>query len=276
MNRPQPPMRMAIAQQAMYWTTAENAACIVASLAVAAEQGACVCVFPELALTGFHRGLREQADPAIVAQALRQVQAACRTHQIACALGAPTFVDDGAILNSYLLVNDQGDIIAETAKDGLTPAEATFFARGTTRSVVQFAGRACATVICREVEDLEPIAAKLADDTVDLVFWPGLVSAVEGAVDPLAYGTEVSALARRLGAYVVQSNWPQALNKPEATQLGLSRVVGADGIMVLQLPADQAGIGVFNLGERAYHWTPLPASHRTGHVRHSWTATPSC
>jgi len=259
MTTPASLLRIAIAQPAMYWTTAENTRCIVASLAVAMQQGASLCLFPELALTGFHRGIREQAEPELVASALQHVRAACREQRVACALGTPTFAADGTVLNSYVLIDHQGEVVNATAKDGLTPAEATFFARGTTRPVVLFQGRTCATVICREVEDLDAIVAQLAGRGVDLVFWPGLVSPVEGAADPLAFGTEVAALARQLGACVVQSNWPNALNKPDASQLGASRVVDASGSVCLQLPYDEAGVGVFTLGERDFHWTPLPA-----------------
>lgn len=254
-----PPLRMAIAQPAMYWTTEQNAQRIVESLTLAAQEGASLCLFPELALTGFHRGIREQAEPTLVAMALQRVQAASREHGIACALGTPTYAGDGTVLNSYVLIDRQGEVATETAKGGLTPAEATFFARGTTRPVVQFEGRTCATVICREVEDLDAVDAQLAAHDVDLVFWPGLVSPVVGSSDDLAFGTEVVALARRLGACVAQSNWPNALNVPEASRLGASRVVDATGNVCLQLPHDEAGVGVFNLGEREFRWTPLPA-----------------
>lgn len=243
----------------MYWTTRENTDRIDATLAVAADQEAQLCLFPELALTGFHRGIREQAQPGIVAEALQRVRAASRARRIACALGAPTFNADGSILNSYLLIDASGEIVNETPKDGLTPAEATFFTRGTARPVASFEGRACATVICREVEDLDAIDAQLAGQQLDLVFWPGLVGPQPGADDPEAFGSEARALARRLGATVVQSNWPQALNTPEATGLGESRVIDAQGNVHVRLPRDEAGVGVFTLGDRALRWTPLPA-----------------
>ena len=260
------PMRIAIAQPSMYWTTAQNTARIVSSLAVASEKGAQLCLFPELALTGFHRGIREQSDPGLVESAIRQVRAACRTYRVGCAFGAPTFVLDGTIRNSHVLVDAQGELVAETVKDGLTPAEATFFARGTQRPVVRFEGRACATVICREVEDLEPIVTQLAAETIDLVFWPGLIGPPPGldaiadaGGDPLDYLPEASAMARRLGAFVVQSNWPNALNVPAARRLGESKVIDATGELLMRLPRDEAGVAAFTLGERDFHWTPMPA-----------------
>lgn len=259
-------LRIAIAQPPMHWTTTENVEQIVAALMLAAQQGASLCAFPELALTGFHRGIREQGTPAIVAPALRQVRAACRAHAIACALGAPTFDASGPILNSYLHIDATGAIASTVSKNGLTPAELTFFAPGAGRPVMQFQGRACTTVMCREIEDIESIAVQLRADPVELIFWPSLVGNPPGTVHPkaedtadLGYFKRTAVLARRLNAYVVQSNWPNALNTPDSTHLGESRVYANDGEILLTLPRDQAGLGVFTLGERSFRWTPLPA-----------------
>lgn len=261
-----PPLCIAIVQQPMAWTTPENVAHIVAALALAAEQGARIAVFPELALTGFHRGIRAEAVPATVEAALQQVRAACRAHGIACALGAPTFAADGAILNSYLHVDAAGEIASSVSKNGLTPAELTFFAAGTDRSVMQFAGCTCTTVMCREIDDLESVAAQLQAEPVDLVFWPSMVGNPPGTIHPapedtadLGYFKRTAVLARRLDAFVVQSNWPQALNTPESTYLGESKAYAPDGEILLTLPRDEAGVGVFTLGERTFRWTPLPS-----------------
>ena len=257
---------MAIAQQAMYWTAVENTARIVASLAVASERGASVCVFPELALTGFHRGIRRQAVPEVVEPALQQVRAACSEHRIACTLGTPTFPGDGTVLNSYVFIDATGSVGSTVSKNGPTAAELTFFQRGTGRPAMQFAGRTCTTVMCREVEDLEAVAAQLHGDPVDMVFWPSLTGQPPGTVldspeasDDLGYFRRAGLVAKRLGAFVVQSNWPNALNTPDHTHLGESKVYAADGEVLLTLPRDAAGIGVFDLGARHYQWTPLPA-----------------
>ena len=260
------PLCIAIVQQPMAWTTLQNVAHIVAALALAAEQGAGIAVFPELALTGFHRGIRGEAVPATVDAALRQVRAACCEHGIACALGAPTFAADGTILNSYLHIDASGEIVSSVSKNGLTPAELTFFAAGTERPVMQFAGRTCTTVMCREIDDLESVVAQLQAEPVDLVFWPSMVGNPPGTIHPtpedtadLGYFKRTAVLAQRLDAFVVQSNWPQALNTPESTYLGESKAYAPDGEILLTLPRDEAGVGVFTLGERTFRWTPLPS-----------------
>lgn len=257
-------LRVAIVQPPMAWTTDENVARILAVLHAAAEQGATVCVFPELALTGFHRGIRDQATPAIVADAIEQVRAACREHAIACALGAPTFAGESRVRNSYLVIDAAGEIVSTVSKNGLTPAELTFFEAGAGRSVHRFAGRACTTVMCREIDDLESIAGQLREDPAELIFWPSIVGSPPGTIHPtpedtedLGYLKRTATLARRLAAFVVQSNWPNALNTPERTHLGESKVYAPDGEVLLTLPRDAAGFGLFALGERSFRWTAL-------------------
>ena len=80
----------------------------------------------------------------------------------------------------------------------------------------------------------------------------------EDTDDP-RYQKRTAALARRLAAFVVQSNWPNALNTPERTHLGESKVYAPDGEVLLTLPRDEAGFGVFALGERSFRWTALVA-----------------
>jgi len=259
-------LRIAIVQPPMAWTTAENVERIVAVLGAAAAQGATLCVFPELALTGFHRRIRDQATPALVSGAIEQVRAACREHGVACALGAPTFAGDASVRNSYLVIDSAGQVVSTVSKNGLTPAELTFFEAGTDRSVHQFAGRACTTVLCREIDDLESIALQLREARAELIFWPSIVGSPPGTIHPTPEDTDdpgylkrTATLARRLAAFVVQSNWPNALNTPERTHLGESKVYAPDGEVLITLPRDSAGFGVFALGERSFRWTALAA-----------------
>ena len=259
-------LRLAVAQQTMEWTTERNVAHIVAAIARAAEQGAQLCLFPELALTGFHRQIREQAKPEVVAPALQQVRAACRDARIASLIGLPTFAADGAVLNSYAFVDAEGDVGATVHKNGLTAAELTFFAAGTDRPLTRFAGRNCTTVMCREIEDVDAIAAQLAAEPVQLVFWPsivghppGTIAEPEREVQDLGYRQRAGEFARRFNAHLVQCNWPHALNTPERSHQGQSKAYAPDGEILLTLPRDEAGVAVFDLGARDFHWTPLPA-----------------
>ncbi|MEP6875940.1 MAG: nitrilase-related carbon-nitrogen hydrolase [Burkholderiales bacterium] len=259
-------LRLGVAQQTMEWTTERNVGHIVEAIGLAAVQGAQLCLFPELALTGFHRQIREQARPEIVEPALRRVRAACRDANIASLIGLPTFAVDGAVRNSYAFIDADGELGATVHKIGLTPTEQTFFAAGTDRPVMRFSGRACTTVMCREIEDLDAIAAQLAEAPVQLVFWPsivghppGTIAEPERAVQDLGYLQRAGEVARRLNAHLVQCNWPMALNTPERQYQGESKAYTPDGDVLLTLPRDEAGLAVFELGARDFRWTPLPA-----------------
>lgn len=89
--RPHPALRIGIAQPLMQWSGDRNAESIVRLLERAAGEDARICVFPELSIPGFHRGIRELAKPELLAGWLQSVQAACARHGIGAVLRAPTF-----------------------------------------------------------------------------------------------------------------------------------------------------------------------------------------
>jgi omega-amidase len=168
-------MRLSIAQQSMHWTLEENAAEMHRALEISAQQGATLCVFPELALTGFHRQIVSLATEANTAPQVQAIARACATHRIAAAFGAPTYNESGQIFNSHLFIDAQGETVGVISKIGLTPAEATFFAPGVARPIVTVQGLRCTSVICREVEDVEDVCAQLSPGSIDLIFWPGAI-----------------------------------------------------------------------------------------------------
>src|SRR6478752_6251199 len=118
------PCRVAIAQIAMHWTTQENMGAIARTLRLAHAQGAAICGFSELAVTGFHRQIAREALPEVVAAAIRELQEECARLSIGAAVGAPTFVGDGSKFISHLLIDERGEIAATVSKQGLTGPEA--------------------------------------------------------------------------------------------------------------------------------------------------------
>lgn len=254
-----PGPRIAIAQPAMHWTGDENTASVIETLALAARHGAGLCVFPELAVTGYHRRIAEAARPERVEPWLRAVQASCRANRVAAAVGAPSFGDDGRIFNSQILIDAAGERAAVVEKRGLTAPEATFFAPGSARPTVSLNGLRCSAVLCREVADLDEICCTFAEEAPDLIFWPGLMGPEPGTghIDPPAHVQDAQRLARRLGAFVLQANWPESLNDPALSErTGRSVVIHPDGAIAFALPQAQAGLAVFHLGERRYAWHP--------------------
>lgn len=249
--------RLAIAQIAMRWTTQENVKAIRWAMDLAQAQGAGICGFSELAITGFHRQIGREATPEVVAPAIRELQAHGAKLSLGIAVGAPTFGDDGAKYISHLLIDELGHNAAVVSKRGLTAPEATFFARGSTRPIGMVNGLRCSAVICREVFDLEQVAAELPPGAVDVVFVPGALrqDPDKPRTDPPEYVRKIQLLAQATRAFVVQTNWPNALNRPEeSVDGGGSTVSNPEGKILFRLPMQASGVGIFTLGMQHYEW----------------------
>lgn len=254
-----PSLRIAIAQPLMQWTGDANASNVVRTIEQAAAAGMQLCVFPEAAVPGFNRRIVEFAQPELVAGWLDLIQATCARHAVAATFGAPTFGSDGRIFNSQLFVDDSGLIVGAVDKQGLTDPEATFFARGSARTVLTLLGYRCTAVICREIEDHDAVCDELVPQAPELVFWPGQMrpQAQDAGIEPPPHVRNAQHLARSLGAWIVQSNWPNALNRPEESAgCGRSVVISPAGEVVISLPQSQAGVAMFTLGESTFAWHP--------------------
>lgn len=249
--------RIAIAQIAMHWTTGENLKAMHWAMELARNRGAAICGFSELAVTGFHRHIGREAEPAAIAAGLAQLKAHAARLSLGIAAGAPSFGEAGAIFNSHFLIDEHGETAAVVSKQGLTQAEATFFQAGSARPVGKMQGLRCTAVICREVTDLDALSSDLPQGTVDLIFVPGALrqDPDKPITDPPEYVRDIQRLAAATRSYVVQTNWPNALNRPEeSVDGGGSTVADPSGRLLFRLPARTAGVGVFTLGESHFEW----------------------
>ncbi len=257
-------IRIAIAQIAMHWTTSENVKAIRWAMELARSKGARICGFSELAVTGFHRQIAREAIPEIVDPAIRELKTHAAHLSLGIALGAPTFGPNGDKYISHLLADEFGNTTI-VSKSGLTESELTFFAKGFARPVGTLGGLRCSAVICREVEDIAEISSALALGSVDVVFVPGALrqDPEKPRTVPPKYVHDIQRLAVASGAYIVQTNWPNALNRPEESiEGGGSTVASPQGEVLFRLPMQAAGVAVFSLGERHYDWYEEPQPWR--------------
>jgi omega-amidase len=258
--QPAPPTaRIAIAQIAMHWSSTDNMAAIRQAMHTAQAHGAQLCAFSELAITGFHKQIAREAQPHIVGPALQELQALCATLHLAIAVGAPSFAGTAAKYNAHVLIDEHGEVQATVCKQGLTDPEATFFERGASRPVGILQGLRCSAVICREVEDLALTTAQLPAGTVDVIWLPGALrqDPEKPRTDPPEYVHNAMRLAAATQAWVVQTNWPNALNRPEeSVDGGHSVVVSPRGELMFRLPRQASGLGIFNLGDSRFDWHP--------------------
>lgn len=239
----------------MHWTLADNLAETLAALEAAAAAGAAGCVCTELAVTGFHRRLPELLNPAVLADAEGQLRAACARLQLAAVVGLPTLDAGGAVFNSHLYIDAGGQDLGRIDKRGLTPSEAGFFTPGGARGWTAIAGVLATSVLCREMLDgaalLPELRAALpAGQTLPrVIFWPSYVAESDPEQMALcqAYRAGAEALARELGAWVLQSNWPQGLNAPGQRGFGASVVIAPGGRHIETLPRDEAALRLVTL-----------------------------
>ncbi|KQV61002.1 hypothetical protein ASC95_06170 [Pelomonas sp. Root1217] len=248
-----PTPRWAVSQPRMHWTLQANVAETLATLEAAAAAGAQGCIGTELALTGFHRRVPELLDQQALADAEAQLRATCARLCIAAAIGVPTLGEGGAVFNSHLYIDASGCELGRVHKRGLTDSEATFFARGRERGWTTIGGVLATSVLCRETLDGAALLAELHAATSGsvprVIFWPSYISESDAEQAALcqAYRDGAEALARELGAWVLQSNWPESLNEPEQRGFGVSVVIAPDGRRVQTLPRDEAALVVVDL-----------------------------
>ncbi len=179
---------------------------------------------------------------------------------LAVSVGAPSFGAGGERCISQLLIDEQGRLVADVAKRGLTEPEATFFARGAARPVGLLQGLRCSAAICREVEDLDALSAALPPGAVDLVYVPGALrqDPARPRSDPPEFVHDIQRLAAATRAQVVQTNGSHALNRPEESVDGGGSVVAdAGGGLLLRLPMQASGGAVFERGARRFDWHAL-------------------
>jgi omega-amidase len=245
--------RWAIAQPCMHWTLQANLAETLASLQAAAAAGAQGCVCTELALTGFHRRLPALLDAAALGDAEAQLRAACARLGVAAVVGVPTPNRAGGVFNSHLYIDAAGRELGRVHKRGLTDSEATCFARGGVRGWTAIGAVLATSVLCREMLDVDALLPELRGDAADgrtrVIFWPSYIAESDAEQTALceAYRAGAAVLARELGAWVLQSNWPESLNAPESRGFGASVVIDPGGCRIRTLPVDAPALALVEL-----------------------------
>lgn len=199
------------------------------------EPGALV-LFPECALTGFHKGLKEITVRETIQEAQASLQALCDQRNQSLVIGCPWFPKESQDIWNAALVLKAGEKPQVAAKIGLTASERSFFTPGTERPVFSWRGKRFSILFCREIlDDLNP-GLDLQDD-LDFLLWPGYIAWSD---DPENYREAARDLAKHHGCPIYQCNWPNSLNNPNQRGMGGSLVISSDGRILLQGPFDTA------------------------------------
>ena len=236
-----PPLSVAITQPAMRASIAENLPRLCDWVSTAAASGSSLVVFPECATTGLHRHLAAACQPLAIIEAMQTLDRLCQQHRIGVVVGSP-WRHDGVMLNAAIVLRP-GCPPLIAPKVGLTPSELRFFSPGLRTPPWRLGPWRLATILCREVEDIDALVAAYAG-RVDALIWPGYM-AWSGDNDT----DDSVALALRLGVPVLQCNWPGSLNAPGQHRMGESRFTLADGTT--------AAVGPSGVGQVCWQ-LPLP------------------
>ncbi len=251
-----PILLVATAQMAMKWTVEENCRAIIACIQHASNAGAGMILFPELAVTGFHRKIVEETQKLIQdSRWVEAIRSCCRDNAIHAWIGLPTFAKE-QIYNSYILLDANGELVCESQKEGLTESEKRLFSAGAGRPMHAVNGRKFAAVLCREVADLDHLAGQLQGSETSGLVWPGFISHEPEASIEVTEGTtdQAAFIAKTLGCEIIQCNWANSLNKPQMTDLGGRGNLNKLGEVVWSCPRGTPGIGFVDLDSRQCHW----------------------
>jgi len=239
-------LRIAVVQMPMAADLQENLDSIRAALAEAAEAGADLVLFPECAVTGFHRYVKLLCDPPRLDAALAGIREAVDAAGIAAVVGSPEWHPDG-FWNATVLFQPQ-QIPQISNKVGLTPSETRFFTPGDRADAWVVAGRRVGVVMCREILDGDALIDHYSDG-IDVLVWPGCISFdAEGSGDD--YLEAAQDLARDMGAHLIQCNWPHSLNDPTTRGMGGSVWIGPDGTLQERAPMDRPSLTIWTVPVR--------------------------
>ena len=238
-------MKIGIAQIPMDWTVEGNTKTICNI--VSKNHDLDILVFPELAITGFHRDIKNQAQQHLVESALNEISIQCQLSNTLVFVGYP-LNENNKVYNVYSAINEQGTLEIVWRKVGLTPSECTFFESGDKRSIFEHPLGTFSSYLCREASDVNWVVEQLSVQSPSYILWPSYIGQPESSVNTESTNYEEGSkkIAQSLSAMVIQCNWPNSLNNPNDNGLGGSKIISSHGDIIAQLPFDKNCIGIFD------------------------------
>src|SRR4051812_9829186 len=121
--------RLGLAQIKNTFSYQTNLSSILASLELHSKHGVDLVSFPECATTGYNTRLL-QVDIEGIQSIVSQTQDAAKHLGLCVALPTPWPRNDGKLLNSVLIINNEGDITHQFNKIGFQKGEDRIFVPG--------------------------------------------------------------------------------------------------------------------------------------------------
>ena len=213
-----------------------NLARILAYLHEAAEAGARVVVFSELALTGYSKkaAFGKSLEWETIDDAMQRIQSACAERGLYAVVGCPTR-DSGACYCSAVTVGPDGQIVDTYEK--IYRAGEAWASPGRRLSLFLIDGIRCACIICHD-ERYAPLVQLRALAGAQLFFYISCESGIGSESKWGPYRAQIQARAVENQVYVVHANAPASRIEPppEGASHGESRIIARDGNILQEAP----------------------------------------
>ena len=204
----------------------ENVARIKGYIHDLAGKGVRVAVFPECALSSYHKDVLTTVNAGQLILAEKQVADACRDAGIYAILGTPYFEGD-KYYNSATIISPEGKIIERYHKVQL--AGETWFTGGDHLSVFNIDGFPCSVIICHDERYPELIRLPVIAGA-KLIFYISHESGIREEQKISPYRAQIKARAVENTVYIAHANAPA--NFDTSGSHGQSRIITPTGNII--------------------------------------------
>lgn len=217
----------------------QNAQTIAQGLQQAKQAGARVAVFPETALSGFHRETVEKLDWEAVEAAMTRVSDTARGLGLYVIYGCATRSGKDKPYNTAVVLGPDGKEITRYHKMFCED----WFSPGEHLALFEIDGVPCAMNVCHDERFPELMKVPvIAGARVCFYISYEINSRRNAERKADGYRAQLVARAVENGIWVVQSNGVGPLGESRSVSLGQSRIVAPDGEVVEQAPALQEAV----------------------------------
>ena len=201
----------------------DNIARIKAYIHDLAGKGVRVAVFPECAVSSYHKDMLTTVNASQLILAEKQVADACREAGIYAVLGTPYFEGD-KYYNSATIISPEGKVIERYHKVQL--AGETWFTGGDHLSVFNIDGFPCSVIICHDERYPELVRLPVLAGA-KLIFYISHESGIREEKKISPYRAQIKARAVENTVYIAHSNAPA--NYDTSGSHGQSRIITPTG-----------------------------------------------
>lgn len=257
-------LRVAAVQFHTCFDVVSNTNQIVDWIGKAADAGARVAVFSEMALTGYTKSpqFRDTLDWNVIDASIESIKKVCDARDMYAIVGAPTR-DGDAIYCAALAIDPGGAIIDRYEKTYL--AGEAWATPGTRFTMFDIDGATSGTFICHD-ERYPHLVQLRALAGAQLFFYISCESGIgdEHKIGP--YRAQLQARAAENGVYIVHANAPALRENPNAdgTSNGHSRIIGPDGNLIREAGPYEDTMVIADLDMRHAREAGMPAALKSG------------